>query len=129
MKVLHTNYVDSSGRIYCYHSDNLVTFDAEFIQSKCKNCPYYRELVPQGEGVVCEFDDACDSVNGISFDDAGDAELHSKMQYVRLGLSTKEEVLAKLKSFNDYSEPEANEEGKEEDTELSPETENLEGEK
>lgn len=133
MKVLHTNYVDNTGRIYCYHLDKLIKFNESLISGECIKCPYYKDLLPQGEGIVCEFDDACDNVDGISFEDAGDAEYHSKMQYVRLGLNTEEEVIATLQSYNDYSKPEENDEEeneeKESEEDISENTDNLEDKK
>jgi hypothetical protein len=65
--------------------------------------------------IDCLFDDASDEKE-ITFDNAGDSEYHSKMQDVRLGRATKNEVINKLKSMNDYS------------AEMEPEEDDTEGE-
>jgi len=105
MKHQHFNYVSNSGKVYCHHLDILANFVPEFITNACYKCPYFLETLAGFEGVICNFDDACDGEN-LSFDDAGDSELHSKMAAVRLGMKTKDEVLRTLKSYNDYSDEE-----------------------
>ena len=108
MKTLHNNFIDSSGRVYCYKYDRFLKSSELFIDSTCNNCVYMRGGL-LGDGVSCEYDDLS-GVDEITFNDAGDSELHSKMAQVRLGLKTKKEVLHALKSYNDYSEEEKIEE-------------------
>ena len=125
MKTLHSNIVDSSGRIYCYKHDVLTMLINGFIEKNCLKCSYFRDTL-QGTGVACEFDDGCNE-KSITFDDAGDSELHCKMQFVRLGLKTKDEVINSLKSYNQYDDESENKEEK--DDEAPPPKEENEEEK
>jgi hypothetical protein len=105
MKTLHYNYVDQSGRVYCYKHNTLAVFDTAHILNKCAKCNYKYDIMLGGGGVICEFDDGCNE-QSIIFEDAGDYEHHSAMVQARMGLKTEEEVLDSLKSYNDYSKKE-----------------------
>ena len=101
MKTLHVNHVDNSGRVYCYKYDKFLKGTELLKDNTCNTCDYWAGH-SMGFGVECLFDDACNKELEF-FEDCNDSELHSKMQYHRLGLKTKKEVLATLKGFTDYS--------------------------
>lgn len=114
MKTKHINFTDSSGRVYCFKHDKLVSLSKDnFMEKECLNCPYFTDIL-QNTGVECTFDDGC-NLTEIIFNDAGDSEYHSKMQYVNLGLKTKREVINSLKSFDDRSNELDSEENSEEE--------------
>ena len=117
MKTVHNNIVDSSGRIYCYKHDVLTSLK-NFMLDKCLKCPYFNGDL-QNTGVSCKFDDACNEQE-IYFNDAGDSELHSKMQFGRLGLADKEDIIKTLKSYNDYDDAEKTKETEEENSDNPP---------
>jgi len=96
---IHNNYSDS-GQVYCYKEDNKIMISSH--GDKCLDCAYFSGTMV-GQGVSCKFDDACDSKDELYFDDWGDSELHCKMQDVRLGRKTINQVINSLKSYNDYS--------------------------
>jgi len=97
----HRNLIDTSGRVYCYHQDKIVTLDDEFIQNHCLSCPYYVSDRMQGTGIVCAFDDKSEKHWALFFD-SGDSEKWSKWLFVRMKLKTTAEVEDRLEGYPTY---------------------------
>jgi len=97
MKSNHVNYVDNSGRVYCFRVDRIVSYGKGFFETFCSKCPYFKDSANM-QGVECFFDDACGG-GAVIFDDSSDSELHSKMVAVRLNLKTEAQVHRSLQGY------------------------------
>jgi hypothetical protein len=102
MKTNHVNYVDNSGRVYCYKVNRIVDYGKPFFDRFCMVCPYFVDTANM-MGVECAFDDKC-SQPSVVFDDSAESERHSRMVEVRLGLKTEAEVDRTLQGFGAENE-------------------------